>query len=268
MASTRILRRRGTVWVMVGGLLCLTVVALAQGRRFFEAYGRDPEIINVRYDGRFTFARLKYTTGPGGYYYRGLPAWAHGYTDAERNLTKIPNEVSYLNPHIEESNVLTLDDPALGKYPVAYMSEAGFWTMNDKEAAAFRAYLLKGGFVIFDDFRGDFRGGGGWGNFEANMRRVLPEGRFVDLDPSHPIFHSFFEIDSFDIVPQYYDQGRPVFRALFQDNDPKKRMMAMINFDTDISNYWEFSATGFKPIDESNQAYKLGVNYIMYGMTH
>ena len=268
MASTRILRRRGTVWVTVGGLLCLTVVALAQGRRFFDAYGRDPEIINVRYDGRFTFARLKYTTGPGGYYYRGLPAWAHGYTDAERNLTKILNEVSYLDPHIEESNVLTLDDPDLCKYPVAYMTEAGFWTMNDKEAAAFRAYLLKGGFVIFDDFRGDFRGGGGWGNFEANMRRVLPEGRFVDLDPSHPIFHSFFEIDSFDIIPQYYDQGRPVFRALFQDNDPKKRMMAMINFDTDISNYWEFSATGFKPIDESNQAYKLGVNYIMYGMTH
>jgi len=267
MASTRI-RRRGAVWVTIGGLLCLTVVALAQGRRFFDSYGRDPEIINVRYDGRFTFARLKYTTGPGGYYYQGLPAWAHGYNSAERNLMKILNEVSYLGPHIEESNVLTLDDPELCKYPVAYMTEAGFWTMNDKEAAAFRAYLLKGGFVIFDDFRGDFRGGGGWSNFEANMRRVLPEGRFVDLDPSHPIFHSFFEIDSFDIVPQFYDQGRPVFRALFEDNDPKKRMIAMINYDTDIANYWEFSATGFRPIDESNQAYKLGVNYVMYGMTH
>ena len=77
-----------------------------------------------------------------------------------------------------------------------------------------------------------------------------------------------FEIDSFDIVGQYYDRGRPTFRGLFEDNDPTKRLMVMVNFNTDISNYWEFSAEGFKPIDESNQAYKLGVNYIIYGMTH
>ena len=261
---------RNTAVAIAGGLLCLTVVVLAQGRRFFEAYGRDPETNNIPYDGRFTFARLKYATGPGGYYYRGLPAWAHGYDTAERNLTKILNELSYLGPHIEETNVLALDDPELFKYPVAYMTEAGFWTMTDKEAAAFRAYLLKGGFVIFDDFRPVpyDHGGRGWENFESNMRRVLPDARFVDLDPSHPIFHSFFEIDSFNIVPQFYDVGRPVFRGLFEGNDPTKRLMAMVNLSTDIANYWEFSATGFRPIDESNQAYKLGVNYSMYGMTH
>jgi hypothetical protein len=218
---------------------------------------------NIPYDGRFTFARVKYTTGPGGYYYRGLPAWAHGYADAEWNLTKILKEISDLNPHVDESNVFDLDDPALCRYPIAYMTEAGFWTMTDREAAGLRAYLRKGGFVIFDDFRG-----AGWDNFEANMRRVLPGARFVDLDPSHPIFHAFFEINSFDVIPQYYDQGRPVLRGLFEDNDPAKRLMAIVNFNTDVSNFWEFSATGFKPIDESNEAYKLGVNYIIYGLTH
>ena len=55
------------------------------------------------------------------------------------------------------------------------------------------------------------------------------------MDPSYPIFHSFFEIDSFDIVPQSYDRGRPIFRGLFEDNDPKKRLMAIINYSTDIS---------------------------------
>ena len=65
------------------------------------------------------------------------------------------------------------------------MTEAGWWEMNDKEAAGLRAYLKKGGFVIFDDFRSDFRGGGGWANFEANMRRVLPEGHFIPMDPTH-----------------------------------------------------------------------------------
>ena len=75
------------------------------------------------------------------------------------------------------NKVDAVDDPELFKYPIAYMTEAGFWELTDVEAAAFRAYLQKGGFVIFDDFRSDFRGGGGWANFEANMRRVLPEVR-------------------------------------------------------------------------------------------
>jgi hypothetical protein len=227
----------------------------------------DPEIHNVRYDGRFTFTRLMYTTGPGGYYYRGLPAWAHGYNVAEANLMKIMREVTALRPHIDQSNALAFDDPELMKYPIAYMTEAGFWTMTDREAAAFRKYLLKGGFVIFDDFREDFRGGG-WANFTMQMQRVLPESRITDLDASHPIFHSFFDIDSFDGLPQYYDRGRPIFRGIFEDNDPKKRLLAMINFNTDVSNFWEFSATGFVPIEESNEGYKLGVNYLTYALTH
>ncbi len=266
--------RRLSLVLVAAALLALTVAAVTAvgpGRRFTFGDRAPAEVEvppNVKYDGRFAFARLRFTTGPGGYYYRGLPAWAHGYPNAERNLMKIMNEVTELKPHIDESNVIALDDPDLCRFPVAYMTEAGYWTMTDKEAAGLRAYLLKGGFVIFDDFRDNFRGGGGWDNFAANMRRVMPEGRFIDLDPSHPIFHSFFEIDSFDIVPQYYDRGRPVFRGLFEDNDPKKRLMAMVNFNTDVSNFWEFSGTGFRPIDESNEAYKLGVNYVIYGMTH
>jgi hypothetical protein len=179
---------------------------------------------------------------------------------------KIMNELSYLNPHVDETDIFGFGDPELFRHPVAYMAEPGFLALTDEEAAAFRAYLLKGGFVIFDDFA---ERRGGWGNFEAQMLHVLPGARFVDLDASHPIFHSFFEINDLDIIPQFYDfDVKPVFRGIFEDNDPAKRLMVMINFDTDISEFWEFSDTGLKPIDESNQAYKLGVNYIVYGMLH
>jgi hypothetical protein len=258
-------------WVgyTAAALLLASGIAFAQRPFFFDRGGYDPPVHNVPYDGQFTFARIRYTVGSGGYYYRGLPAWAHGYPMAARNLTRILNEVTYVAPRLDEENVLALDDPNLFKYPIAYMTEAGFWTLTDKEAASFRAYLKKGGFAIFDDIRSDFRGGGGWANFEANMRRVLPDARFIDLDPKRDaIFHSFFEIDSLDIIPQAYDAGRPQIRGIFEDNDPNKRLMVIANHDTDISEYWEFSATGFKPIDESNEAYKLGVNYIMYGLTH
>jgi hypothetical protein len=97
---------------------------------------------------------------------------------------------------------------------------------------------------------------------------VLPGVRFFELDTSHPIFHSFFEIDSFDIIKQPYGQGRPIFRGIYEDNDPSKRLMAVIDYNTDIANFWEFSQRGLYPVDDTNQGYKLGVNYIVYGLTH
>lgn len=240
--------------------------ALAQRRGYgggmrFGGGSGAPIAPNLPYDGRFTFIRLRY--GPPIPYQTQRFGWSHDYPDGEEHFTKILNEISYLGARVEQSNVMALDDPDLPRYPVAYMCEPGRWTMTDPEAAAFRAYLLKGGFVFFDDYRGGYD----WNNFEAQMRRVLPEGRWIDLDVTHPVYHVFFEIKTLD-VPQYYDRGSAEFRAIFEDNDPKKRIIALANFNTDISEYWEFSDTGFKPIDESNEAYKIGVNYIMYGMTH
>ena len=245
-------------------------VAMAQ-RGFGFAGIRYPfqALPNAKYDGRFTFVRLSYETAPGGYWYRGLPAWAHGYPVSERNLMKIMNEVSYLGAHDDEVNTLELDDPELSHYPVAYIIEVSWWTMTDKQGKALRAYLDKGGFLIVDDFKqtGDF-GSAGWGPFEANVRRIYPNARFVDMEPTHPIFHTFFEINSLDHFPQAYNAGRPVFRGLFENNDPAGRLLMIVNYNTDISQYWEWSGRGLRPFDETNEAYKLGVNYVVYGLTH
>ena len=225
---------------------------------------------NTPYDGRFTFVRVRYDTAPGGYWAGGRPSWIHGYPIAERNLMKIMNEVSYLGAH-DEVNTLTLDDPELSKYPVAYLIEAGWWTLNDREAAALRAYLLKGGFLFVDDFKlPGWRGipGAGWEPFADNMKRVLPDVEFLDMLPSDPVFHAFFEINDLNHFPQAYNSGQPIFKGIFEDNDRRKRLMAIINYNTDVSQFWEWSGRGFRPFDETNEAYKLGVNYLIYGLTH
>jgi hypothetical protein len=259
-------------------VLALAGSAASQAQRGGGNFGAyfgcpDPPIHNVNYDGHFTFARLKYAGGPGNCYYRGEPSWAHGYgyanPPAEMNLMKIATDVTLLRPRMDGTNVVAIDDPALFKYPVAYLVEGGYLTLTPKEVAALHAYLLKGGFLIIDDSRDDpRRGGGGWANLAAMLQEVLPGLHSIDLKPTHPIFHSFFDIASFDVVKQFYDRGPPVFRGVFADNDPTKRLMVMINFNTDISNYWEYSAQGFRPVDESNQAYELGVNYLIYALTH
>ena len=272
------------VWSVVAALAASIGVASAAraqggGNRGF-GFGSltdcpDPPLMkNVPYDGQVTFVRLRYKGGPGNCYYRGEPSWAHGYGytekgTAEMNLMKIVSEISVLRPHTEATNVLAIDDPALFRYPVAFLVEAGYLTLSEKEVLALRKYLERGGFLIIDDAREDaFRGQSGWANMESMLQLVLPGLRPVDLDVSHPIFHAFFDIPSFDIVRQFYDQGPPVFRGIFEENDPKKRLMVMINFNTDISNFWEYSALGFRPMEESNEAYKLGVNYLFYSLTH
>ena len=210
--------------LIVASAIAAAAVAQDFGFGGFGPRGHFTIYPNTPYDGRFTFVRVNYETAPGGYWYRGWPAWAPGYPRAEQNLMR---------------------------------------SMND---------LQKGGFVIVDDFKirgwGGGMGGGGWDVFEANMRRVLPDVRFFDMDASHQIFHCFFEIDDLEIVPQAYNSGRPIFKGVYEDNDPAKRLIMIINYNTDISQFWEWSGTGLRPIDQTNEAYKLGVNYIVYGLTH
>jgi len=219
---------------------------------------------NVPYDGRFTFARIRFATlgGPQGWF-EGHPdvKWDHDFPRAERHLMHIMADVTLLRPYLEGGNIFTLDDPELMKYPVAYLCEPGFWDPSEAEVLGLRNYLAKGGFIIFDDFFG-----GHWYNFETQMRKVLPQARLVPLDASHPIFDSFFHIEQLDFGAD--QRGRPQYYGIFEDNDPAKRLVAVVNYNNDIGEYWEWSDTGMMPVEPTNEAYQLGVNYVVYGMTH
>ena len=253
------------------GLFVLAAGGTAFAQFGFSGFrGWYQPLPNLPYDGRFTFVRVRYDPAPGGFWPGRRPSWIHGYPLAEQNLMKIMNEVSYLGGH-EDINVVTLDDSELFRYPIAYIIEVGWWTVTDREAAGLRAYLQKGGFLFVDDFKpAGWRGlsGGGWEPFAETMRRVLPDVQFLDMDPSDPVFHSFFEIRQLDHFPQAYVTGDPVFKGVFEDNDRSKRLMAIINYNTDVSQYWEWSGRGLRPFDQTNEAYKLGVNYLIYGLTH
>ena len=261
-------RRRAGYVTMVVLVIAMSGAALAQFGLggFRDVYQPLP---NIPYDGRFTFVRVRYDPAPGGFWPGRRPSWIHGYPLAERNLMKIMNEVSFLGAH-DEINTVTLDDPELFKYPIAYIIEVGWWTVTDREAAGLRAYLQKGGFLFVDDFKpAGWRGpGGGWEPFAENVQRVLPGAKFFEMNPSDPIFHCFFEITTLDNFPQAYTSGKAIFRGVYEDNDPKKRLLMIVNYNTDISQFWEWSGRGFRPFDDTNEAYKLGVNYLIYGLTH
>lgn len=217
------------------------------------------------YDGSMvTFVRLRWGGGSGffGFGNRGMSsAWNHDYPRAEQNLMAILKELTLINVNTSGSLILSLDDPQLFRYPIAMMWEPGFWTPTESEIASFRDYLLKGGFAIFDDFEQEQ-----WDNFAEQMRRVLPEGRFVKLDRTHPIFDSFFRMQDINFPHPMYGY-LPNYFGIFEDNDPTKRLMVIANHNADVAEYWEFAGQGLFPVNPANEAYKLGVNYYVYALS-
>jgi hypothetical protein len=217
---------------------------------------------NAKYDGRFIFARIAYGMSMGsGFGRMREPPWHHDYNDAEQHFTKLLTNLTKIKAHLTESSVLTLDDPELMKYPIAYMSEPGFWYPNEAEVVGLRAYLKKGGFLIFDDFHDR--------DIEVliqGMERVLPGMRLIEMPQNHPIFDSFYRVKTFEFYHSYYCI-KSEFYGVFEDNDPKKRLLAIVNQNSDFGEAWEWSDRGVFAIDVSNEAYKLGINYIIYAMT-
>ena len=243
---------------IVAGLAVLSalvfpVIASGQFGRFFL-----PQATAVEYDSTFAFTRIRYGTRT-----RSNFGWEHDYPQADRNFSAILDYISNIRVHLNDSNILDLDDPRIFENPVIYMSEPGYWASNDAEAKNLREYLLKGGLIIFDDFEGD----GHWRNMVAQMKRALPDHHFIRLDVSHPVFQSFFNIKHLD-VPHPTVNVPPSFWGLFDNNDPSGRMLALANWNNDLGDYWEWSAEGLYGTDPTNDAYRLGVNYIVYAMTH
>ena len=212
-------------------MIVVPLAALAQRGGFSGFAPWLGQYANVPYDGRFTLARIRYAG------YRG---WQADYPTMERHLSEMLENITSLEPHVDGSNVHTFDDPDLLRIPLSYLSEPGYWYPNDSEVLGLRQYLQKGGFLIIDDFHFQNE----WAVFERAMRRVLPGGLIRPLDISHPIFNTFFRIESLEVPYPGWLGKRGLmgeFYGIHEDNDPHKRLMVVINYNIDLGDYVEWS---------------------------
>ena len=257
-------------------LAAVVVLAALAGALFArDDFWRAPEVEtpSFPYSGGFTFARIKFepTQWGGGPFMWGLDLkWNHDYPDAERNFTRIVDEMTHIDVFTGGGNVLELTDPRLFEHPWAYLCEAGFWNPTEEELANLRSYLFKGGFLVVDDI---FDRPGYpiyWENVERQMGRLLPGYELVPMTIDHPVFRAFFPLEDLDFdldLPGIFPVRGKIY-GVFEDNDPNRRLMVAINYNMDIGDFWEWSEYAIYPVDVTQKGFKLGVNYLIYGMTH
>lgn len=228
----------------------------------------------------FTFTRLKYRSSE---FERSSYAWFTDYRDADLNLSFRLQQLTSMkvNP---DPVVVEILDPKLRDYPWVFVSGAGNITLDQKEAATLRSYLLNGGFMMVDDFWGQDE----WDGFYNAMKQVFPEFEPVDLPRSHPIFHCVYDIDdnlslqtpNIGAASRSRETGitwednhgggntRDVhFRGIF---DAKGRLMVFIGHNTDNGDGWEEETTAdwFFHTFSENKNFPLGINIVIYAMTH
>jgi hypothetical protein len=218
-------------------------------------------------DGRsFHFTRGAYSSGG----WRRYAAWATDFPKADRQFLTVLRRLIDIDAY-EWENPIRLDDPELHRFPFLYMLEVGYMALTPGEVEGLRRYLLAGGFLMVDDFWGTVE----WANFEHEIGRVLPGHALVELPRDHPIFHVVYRIDDVVQVPsignarrgRYWERDGyvPNVRGIF---DETGRLLVVINWNTDLGDAWEWAEQPDYPVDRSTYAFQVGINTIVYAMSH
>jgi hypothetical protein len=212
----------------------------------------------------FVYARVRYHLQP---WRGGEVPWHHDYPDGD---TMFPDNLGKLTTVATDPNsyqIVDIDSKELFQYPFIYMSEPGYLNLLPADVKNLREYFDRGGFLLMDDFRANDRYPEQYLNMQLQMSKVFPDRMIETVSPNHPIFHTFFDLDPKDMLAPYTqaESGPVEFLAI---SDDKGRIQVMIDFNNDISEYWQALDVGQCSIHESGRAVQLGINYAIYAMTH
>jgi len=245
--------------------LLATGPQVSQAQRQRRGVCEPPEVTPAGF--AFYFTRAVYSDFAGW----GRPSWATDCPEADQHFVFGLKRLTNIDA-FDLQHMVSLEDSALRNYPFLYAVEVGRMALTDTEVEGLRTYLLAGGFLVVDDFWGTRE----WATFAGEMERVLPEYPIVELPMDHPLLDTFYQIDTVLQVPNVR-QGRwggptwekdgyiPHLRGIL---DSEGRLLVLISWNSDLGDAWEWADDPYYPILYSNYAYRLGVNLVLYGMTH
>lgn len=272
------MRRAGII------LLVIALAGLAQRGRFSMLERDDDDRPMPEHNGEFHFIRMEYTDLP--QYHRtfgfssrdgqGTGWWLMDWPAADNHFTTGLGRLTRIDAG--DPRHMRVTDDRIFDYPWLYATQTGWWGLTDAETRRLREYLQRGGFLVTDDFWGPEQ----WDVFQQTMERVLPGHAISDIDMGDSVMHVLYDIREQDLtfipgsrhlrrgpgggIQVYQPEGTvPAWRAMYDD---RNRMVVAINFNTDVADAWEFADVPYYPEKMTTLAYRYGVNYVLYAMTH
>jgi len=219
----------------------------------------------------YYFTRAVYSDYRGGTGWGRRPRWATDYPKADYQFLVVLNRLIGIDAY-EGENAVRLDDPEIRRFPFLYALEVSRMDLTEDEVRGLRGYLEAGGFLVVDDFWGD----GALQNLAYQLSRVLPGRPIREVPLDHPLFNAVYDIREIRQVPNVGVGRRggptaecwgcdPRVLGIFDDHD---RLMVVINWNTDLGDAWEWAEDPWYPLQYSTFAYEMGVNMVVYGMSH
>ena len=227
------------------------------GRRFGGGYGGMGAGFGRGYGGGFDWTN-------------GNSIWTQDFPRADRHFSQAVRRLTRLAARSVEQPI-NLDEGDVYDWPWLYSVQVGHWALTDKQAAAMREYLLRGGFLMADDFWNEYD----WEVFQSTMKRVFPDRQIVDLPNDAGIFHSVYDLtDRYQVASQGSVNRGVTFkcepcpakwRGIY---DEKGRVVVAVTFQSDVGDSWEWADAPTYPAASAALGIRIGVNYIVYSMTH
>ena len=270
-----------TAIVLLGTVVC-SVYAFQKPFREYPGWEYDdfPLPPDYKEPGEWVFARLMYPTYSvpfdrwfrrSGDWRQGRTNWTIDYPRSDRHLSQAVRRLTRIQARSVEQPVNLEDGDDVYNWPWLYGVEVGHWELTDDQVAKFRDFLVRGGFFMCDDFHGTIE----WGVFIQTMQKVFPNRPIVDIPDDDPIFHTVFDLKDRYQVPgaQYLYSGRQYEKDGYEAKwrgiyDDKGRLMVAICHNVDLGDSWEHADDPAYPEKFSALGMRIGVNYVVYAMTH
>ena len=267
---------------LLPALLLAALLIPTVGQRPFDDFRQRRRSQSIQQEqtgaslGEYTFVRAIYDSPARGYGRRGYGygggTWTTDYPEADNNFIVGLREWAGTNLKIApRPEALEILDERIYDYPILYVVEPGFMELSDEQALRLREYSARGGFIFFDDFWGVYE----WENLVTQLHKIWPDYKPKDLPLSHPIFHSYLDVEEVVQVPNVYNAMRgetsekggivPHYMGV---EDKNGRVIAFIAFNCDLGDAWEWINDSRYPVKYGLPAYKVGINVVIYAMSH
>jgi len=253
--------------------------------RSLEAYDNVEVPPDFEEQTEFVFARLMYPSHPLGLFSRsrgyaaiadrdwrqGGMSWTQDYPRADRHFALAMRRLTRVHTRSAEQPVNPDDGDDIFNWPFLAAGEMGDWKLTGAQISKVREYLLRGGFLMLDDFWGKTE----WDRFLETMREILPDEQIVEIENPDAIFHIVYDLDNrYQIMGQWALIGSmadrwvgsvPHWRGIY---DSKGRLIVAITYNNDVGDSWEYADDPVYPERYSALGIRLGVNDVLYAMTH